>query len=141
MKLVKIENSGQEIVSTNYWQTDAAVAGNFYLSINAGAFRLLVPEAQEGIIAEIETARSVEVYCGDWTEAGKRGTWQLVFDDGSDTPFMLMLSPEQVDRTLPEADSGREDLVLLVYTQDGEVLRRPAKFRLKALLPYLGSWG
>jgi hypothetical protein len=41
------------LISSNYWESDLARAGYLYLSINAGAFRLLVPESQRSIISDI----------------------------------------------------------------------------------------
>ena len=44
MDLITIENNGPGILSTNYWGTPHAEKGYCYLSINAGAFRLLGPQ-------------------------------------------------------------------------------------------------
>ncbi|MDX9788933.1 MAG: hypothetical protein RBT11_19320 [Desulfobacterales bacterium] len=41
MNLIQISNDGPEILSTNYWETEHAKKGFLYMSINAGAFRLL----------------------------------------------------------------------------------------------------
>jgi hypothetical protein len=40
---ITVENDGQEIVGTNYWNSEYFRRGAVYLSVNAGAFRLLVP--------------------------------------------------------------------------------------------------
>ncbi|KXL10450.1 hypothetical protein AXH19_08415 [Escherichia coli] len=40
-----IENEGQAVAGTDYWQSVQAQAGYVYLSWNAGAARLLVPDA------------------------------------------------------------------------------------------------
>jgi hypothetical protein len=40
---ILIENNGQLIVGTNYWQTPHAKRGLVYLSYNAAAARLLIP--------------------------------------------------------------------------------------------------
>ncbi len=42
--LTHIENDGGNIMSTNYFQSRAAQAGYILASVNAGTFRLLVPD-------------------------------------------------------------------------------------------------
>jgi len=34
--MLTIENDGQEIVKTNFWQTEQAKQGAFYLSVESG---------------------------------------------------------------------------------------------------------
>jgi len=41
--ITTIENDGPDIVTTNYWTTEHEQRGLFYVSINAGTCRLLVP--------------------------------------------------------------------------------------------------
>lgn len=53
--MIHIENQGAEIASTNYWDTPHAQRGFCYLSGNAGVWRLLVPEAQAALLAEMRT--------------------------------------------------------------------------------------
>lgn len=46
--MITISNDGQKIVSTNYWDTEHAKRGFLYLSWNAGAGRLLLPDTNQG---------------------------------------------------------------------------------------------
>lgn len=49
--MIHLVNDGPRLLRTSYWQTEHAARGYLYLSINAGAFRLLVPaplEAHDG---------------------------------------------------------------------------------------------
>ena len=48
--MITITNQGQRITSTNYWDSDNARAGYLYLSWNAGAARLMVPDTQKAVI-------------------------------------------------------------------------------------------
>jgi hypothetical protein len=66
--LLTIENDGQEITATNFWQTEQARRGSFYLSTNAGAFRLLVPEQHKSAIAEFKTAKDVILTRGPYMD-------------------------------------------------------------------------
>ena len=52
-ELLQIENHGPLVVATNYFRTDLARAGALYLSVNAGAFRLLVPAVQRAAISDM----------------------------------------------------------------------------------------
>lgn len=67
-----IENQGQAIARTNYWDSDHAKAGYFFLSWNAGAGRLLMPDSQKAALAEMRSAKYVIVSRGPWTDQGGR---------------------------------------------------------------------
>ena len=49
----EIENDGPLIVTSNYWESEIAAAGKLYLTINAGCFRLLVPQIQRATISDM----------------------------------------------------------------------------------------
>ena len=110
MLLIEIANDGQMLAGTTYWQTEHASAGMCYLSGNAGAWRLLVPEAAEGLLAEMHTGRTATIE----PSLHIAGNWDVVFDDGTDSPFSIALSPGQIDRAL---DSG--PCRLTVWTEAG----------------------
>ena len=48
--MLKVENDGPRIVSTNFFETDQAKAGKFFVSVNAGTLRLLIPDAHAASI-------------------------------------------------------------------------------------------
>lgn len=137
--MLKIENAGQRIVETNYWDSEHARAGYCYLSWNAGAGRLLVPDALKSVIREMRTARYVIVSRGPWCEQGGRDALELLFEDGSDSPYCLHLVAEQTDRLLPEDNQGG-GFVVTVWTRGGEKLRLPGKYRTVAAIPCLDPW-
>ena len=41
------------LVASDYWQSETAAAGKLYVSINAGCFRLLVPQSQHAVISDM----------------------------------------------------------------------------------------
>ena len=96
--MITITNNGQAIAATNYWQTEHARAGMLYLSGNAGALRLLVPEAAEGMIAEMRTGKRVTIE--PTVLLPGRPCVDLVFEDGTNTPFSVALDRRQIDRAL-----------------------------------------
>ncbi|EHV4930117.1 hypothetical protein K0P21_004677 [Escherichia coli] len=61
-----IENEGQAVARTDYWQSVQAQARYVYLSWNAGAARLLVPDAAKHLLREmggLSTSSSVRERC------------------------------------------------------------------------------
>lgn len=119
--MIQIVNNGPAIVSTNYWGTEHASAGLCCLSGNAGVWRLLVPEAAEGLLAEMRTGTHASIE-PSMHEPGR--CWDVVFEDGSESPFSLALDKRQLDRAL---EPGR--CRLTVWTQRGRVLDLPCTVR------------
>lgn len=122
MDLIQIGNDGQKIVDTNYWDLDNAKSGAFYLSWNAGAGRLLVPDLRLHEVVEMKTAI------------------ELLFEDDSDSPYSEHITIEQCDRSLPASDAG-DDFVFLIYGRAGLLAEFTGKYRVVDSLPYLGAWG
>lgn len=144
MTLLMIENDDQRIVATNYWESEYAQRGAVFLSTNAGAFRLLVPRSQEAILREARTATEVVVSRGPWPAAGKQDAIEVLFEDGTDTPFAIQFGLEQCDRLPLDSDQGRE-LVLTVWVCRGGkpklALSWPAWYRRAKRLPCLQPRG
>lgn len=136
---IVIQNRGQAIASTDYWDSDHARAGFLYLSWNAGAARLLLPDSMMLALREMNSAQYVIVSRGPWHEQGGREALELLFEDGSDAPYSLHLVAEQTDRLLPETDQGG-GFVVTVWTRAGEALRLPGKYRAVAAIPCLDPW-
>lgn len=108
-----IQNRGHELAATNYWDTEHASAGLCYLSTNAGVVRLLVPEAAEIMLPEMRTGQRATIE----PSIQAAGCWDVVFEDGSSSPFALAVDRQQCDRPM---QSGR--CRLAVWTQRGRVL-------------------
>lgn len=121
MSMIQISNKGAEIVDTNFWTSEYARHGYAFLSANAGVLRLLIPPALEYVMPDIRTGTRVEVEPG--TLQG-RAVWNLVFEDGTDSPFVLSIGEEQMDRTMT-AGSCR----LTVWTTAGRQLDVPCEVR------------
>ncbi|HFO9369580.1 hypothetical protein, partial [Escherichia coli] len=113
-----------------------AQAGYVYLSWNAGAARLLVPDAAKHLLREMRGAEYVIISKG--TLHG-RDALELVFEDGSDAPFVIHMLSEQCDRLLPENNQGG-GFVVTVWTRGGNQLRYPGKYRVVENLPDVSPW-
>ncbi|HCF0987694.1 TPA: hypothetical protein NI674_006241 [Pseudomonas aeruginosa] len=134
-----IENDGQAIAGTNYWESKHAAAGYAFLSWNAGAGRIMLPDALAPALADMRAARYVIVSRGPWRALGGREAWELLFEDDSDSPYCLHLVTEQSDRLLPDTDQGG-GFVIAVWTRHGEQLRLPGKYRKVREIPCLDPW-
>ena len=137
--MLKIGNRGQMILATNYWESEQARAGYFFLSWNAGAARLLVPDVQKAVLREIKGAREVIISRGPWTDHGGREALELLWEDGSDNPFCIHLVAEQCDRLIPDTDQGG-GFVVTAWTRGGLKGRWPGRYRVVAEIPCLTPW-
>ena len=88
--MITISNSGQLIKSTNFWQTNYAQKGEAFVTMKAGAIRLLLPPAMYKDIAEMATAKLVEI-----TIDKARGASELLFDVQTAYPYVMFLPIEQ----------------------------------------------
>ena len=134
--MLQIENSGQDIASTNYWTSEHARAGLLFLSINAGAFRLMVPASQESQIPEMRTATEAVVSRGPWPDRGLHDAFEVLFEDGTDSPYSLHMSPEQLDR-LPTSGARKSEHVFSIWTSAGKQFECPCWYRIVERLPWL----
>jgi hypothetical protein len=139
MNELQVYNDGPKIVESNFWGLPDN--GKFLVSVNAKAFRILLPASLEGYVSEMATAREVAISRGPWPAQGKQDAFELLFDDGSDNPFVLHTIPETFDRLPLPADEGRGDLACLVYVgKDGkpvEALALTCGYRRVSRLPWL----
>jgi hypothetical protein len=135
--LLRIENDGAEIIETNFFDSDLAKKGGCYLSTNACAFRLLVPDSRLGFLSDMRTAREVLVTRGAWPAMKQSEAMEILFEDDTNEPFMLILGAPQVERFPTPEDEGRE-LPFTVWTR-GPVKAETFKayYRKVNKLPYM----
>lgn len=120
--MIKIKNDGPLIAATDYWHTDHAAQGLCYLSGNAGAWRLLVPDMAETLLAEMRTGKSAFI---EPSLSAPAQALDIVFDDGTDSPFALTIDRRQIDRAVSPGPSR-----LTVWTRlGGCVLDLPCETR------------
>lgn len=110
--MITFGNDGAGITSTNYWDTEYAAAGLCYLNGNAGVLRLLVPEAAEGLLAEMRTGKQAAI---ERSIAHPEDAWDIVFEDGTESPFALTLDKRHADLAMPPGSC-----TLAVWTQRGK---------------------
>jgi hypothetical protein len=119
-----IENDGPLIRKTNYWDSDLAKHGKFYVTANAGAIRLLCPPNMKHYLSEMKTGRKIILSIGLYCNVN-RNMLEILFDDYSDTPFCLMMDLDALDR-MPLASEYDKEREFSVWVQgvDGKPKRR-----------------
>ena len=137
LEILYVRNKGPNLVETNYWSSEYARNGIVYLSWNAQAGRLLIPQKCEPWLAQMRSARHVIVSMGRWRE--KKIAFELLFEDDSDAPFCLHFGKEQTDRIIPESQQGG-GFDIVVYTQEGEQFRFPGLYRRVEKIPCGQPW-
>ncbi len=138
--MLEITNDGPLITATNFYDSEYAAKNLYFLSWNAGAGRLLVPDSRISDVKEMRTATYVIVSRGPWPERGRSEGIELLFEDGSDTPFCLHLSsPEQTDRLLPDVEQGG-GFEVVAWSRQGRLATWPGKYRKVPLIPCLDAW-
>jgi len=140
MEFIRVTNAEQDVVNTNYWDTEYASSGYYYLTINAGAFRLFVPQTRQADLKEFSTAQEVIISIGPWPEQHRDTAIELLFEDRTDTPYILRFGLEQTDR-LPDAADQAWQWLFTAWTIGLEkVLERPAKLRFVQKIPCMKPW-
>lgn len=134
--MIKIENKGKDIVSTNYFDSEAAKAGAFYLTWNSGAGRLLVPDSMLGHVEEMRHAKMVVITAGNYQGGNML---EIMFDDATHAPYVIMIVAGASDRQPSDADIGKL-FDFTVWTRDGKQLDFKAGYRKVDVLPCLDSW-
>jgi hypothetical protein len=137
--MLTIQNRGQAIAHTNYWDSDHARRGYLYLTWNAGAARLLIPDVAKPLLHDMKNAQEVIVSRGPWTAHDHRDALELLWEDHTDTPFAIHLVAEQTDRLLPETDQG-SGFVVTAWTRGGCKARWPGRYRVVDAIPCLQPW-
>jgi len=95
-----IYNDNQRIAETNYWKTTLSKRGFYYMTLNAGCYRLLVPDNHDDFLREISTASTVTISRGATSQLDTPCTdaFEIVFEDGTNTPYAITMSKEYWDR-------------------------------------------
>lgn len=122
--MITIVNDGQELVSSDYWSTEQARSGFMYLSGNAGAWRLLVPDSAASYISEMQGAESVSI---EESIQAPGVAWDIVFEDGSDTPLCVSIDKRQCDRAMTPGFA-----VFSVWLARGKAMELPCTVRVGA---------
>jgi hypothetical protein len=144
-----IHNDGADILATNYWSTPYGRTGKILVSVNARAFRVLIPAAHAGLVAGMRAARGVAVSRGPCPAVRLADAFELLWDDGTARPVALHLSVGSFAGVIPaRGDMGRTDLVCSGWIEGPEgpesrpvkAFEKPCRYRAARALPDLRPW-
>lgn len=133
--MFSIQNHGDDIASTDYFDSPLAGAGLFFLSWRPGHLRILVPDAYYSALPEMQTALMAVVTRG-LLPIGEPGL-EVMFDDASAEPFAITLGLSQCD--CPELPQDTE-FVVSAWTRNGRASSWPGRYRHGVHLPCLKPW-
>ena len=136
---IHIGSVGQDIAGTNYWESELAAAGIFYLSWCAGAARLLVPDNQTYTLDEMRSAKSVVISRGPWTAQDGQDCLELLFEDHSIAPFAIQMSALQCSRMSPDVVQ-KGTFPVIVWSRHRKALQLPGNYRVVKSVPCLEEW-
>jgi len=101
MILVHIQarfNDNGLLAETNYWNSEVCQKGYYYLIHHQGNYFLLVPENND-LLQEITGTETIVITKGNYK--GKDNWFEIMFEDNSDCPYMILMENEQVSRITP----------------------------------------
>lgn len=138
--MLRIQNHGTLITACNYWDLPEAAAGKFLVSINAGAFRVLIPPAHEPSIGDMQTAKECLVTRGPWPAMKLDDAFEILFDDRTSDPYAIHLTPGAFDRLPTDADIAIPWVLTCWTSRRGKprmALERPCWYRRADRIPHL----
>lgn len=141
--LIHVENHGAIIVATNFWTLDLAAAGKVFCSVNAGAIRVLLPRARWGDLNDMRASQYCVLSRGPWPEQHVAEGIEIMWEDGSDSPYALHLTADSFDLLPGKPNVGREWLTTVWTEKDGrphKALERICHWRRAPKLPWLKPW-
>lgn len=139
MSFIHIENDGQMITDTNYWDSDYARNGIWYFSVNAGCVRCLLPPGVWSSFEKSVVKTTDYVVISRGVYRGQDG-YEILFEDHSSSPYVVETGANQWERAIPTFESGRTGIAFHIYDNGLLVGKLHAKFRAVAILPFLRPW-
>jgi len=143
MDFIQVQNDGPLIIATDYWQSDLARAGKVFCSVHAGAIRVLLPPSAHACLADMQIAKECVLSRGPWPMQPTQEAVEILWDNGSSSPFALHLTPASFDLLPAEPEPGREWVCSTWISLDGrphQALERICHWRRVPRLPWLRPW-
>ena len=100
------------ITDTTYFDTDVCAAGYYHLVFNMNTYSLFIPDRKDDWLVETVEAESVVITRGSYN--GKDNCFELMFEDNTETPFMIIVSDEQFSRVSPLKEGWNGQLYIFV---------------------------
>jgi hypothetical protein len=82
------------VTGSTYWESDICKNSRFYMTVINNVYSLLIPGTCRNLFKEIQGSFSVVISRGTYKE--KDDCFEIMFDDLSDQPYMIILEAEQM---------------------------------------------
>ncbi len=141
--IIEIQNHGPLIERTNYYESALSAAGKIYVSINAGAIRVLLPPSKFRDLTQMRQSKYCILSRGPWPEMGLAEAVEIMYEDHSDAPYALHLSPESFDMLPAMPEAGREWVLYVYSLKMGDLhksLERKCYWRRVEKIPCMEEW-
>jgi hypothetical protein len=138
--MIEIHNHGPLITASNYWDSEMAAAGKIYVSVNAGAIRMLLPSVLRHYLQEQRPAQYAILSRGPWPAAGLEDAVEILWEDGTKAPFSQQLHPVSFDFLPAEPEAGKELVITVWVDKKGfphKSLERRCLWRRVPSIPWL----
>lgn len=143
MSQIRVSNHGPLITSTNYWDSDLARQGKVFVSVNAGAVRVLLPPVRYPDLTDMRQAKYCVLSRGPWPAERRQEAVEIMWEDESQSPYTMHLTPESFDLLPAEPEPGREWICSVWMAKDGQPhksLERICHWRRVDKIPCLRAW-
>ncbi len=134
--VITVTNHGPLITATNYWNSSLAKSGRLWCSVNAGAIRVLLPPQHYATLSDMRAARECVL------SLSKRDV-EIMWDDTSDSPFVLHLTSESFDLIPGRPEPGKEWVCSVWVEKDGtphKAMERVCHWRRVPWIPWMKPW-
>jgi len=101
-------------LETTYFDTEMCAKGFYHLVHNNGKYFLFLPKWKEKVLQEMQTGKQVIITRG--SHEGKKDSFEIMFDDETETPFSVLIRDEQFTRLSPLKEGWHG--TLYVYSGD-----------------------
>jgi len=101
-------------LETTYFDSDICNKGLYYFVHNNGKYFLFLPKWNEKVLQEMQTGKQVIITRG--SHEGIKDSFEIVFDDETETPFSVLIRDEQFTRLSPLKEGWHG--TLYVYSGD-----------------------
>jgi len=133
--MIHIQNNSQEIVASNFWDQPITCLA---LSVNAGCYRLLVPESKEKTIPDMLSKCDYAIVSTTANPSNNHYSLEIVFEDHSEAPYSIQMGAGWVLGLFPLPDKMRVERRLTVWIKGPrKIATFKAYNRLVPSLPWL----
>ena len=138
MNIIHILNNDQDIVATNYWESQEAELGFIGVSPSAGCFRIMLPRDSVKEIPNMLKDCEYAIVSRTEDIPDKGYALEVLFEDHSETPYRILVSAAQMLPNIPSMSGNRMEGTLSIWIEGPlKVAELKAFYRMVPSLPWM----